>query len=121
MNGFEELCLLDSGFQEFENILFSDQTLNFERSVQSKEVNESLNENIGRFLVRLSPYFLLSPAHKALEWLVHRFFIHFYNVDELMRCIFPYHEHNYFVRALQMIRFNDRPGSWNWLEPSQVK
>ncbi len=71
-NGFEELCLLDSGFEEFERVLFSDTSLTFERSIQTKEVNDSLNLTIRRFLIRLSPYFLLSPAHKALEWLVHR-------------------------------------------------
>jgi len=71
-NGFEELCLLDSGFEEFERVLFSDTSLTFERSIQTKEVNDSLNLTIQRFLIRLSPYFLLSPAHKALEWLVHR-------------------------------------------------
>lgn len=71
-NGFEELCLLDSAFEEFERVLFSDTSLTFERSIQTKEVNDSLNQTIRRFLIRLSPYFLLSPAHKALEWLVHR-------------------------------------------------
>jgi U3 small nucleolar RNA-associated protein 10 len=71
-NGFEELCLLDSGFEEFERVLFGDTSLTFERSIQTKEVNDSLNLTIRRFLIRLSPYFLLSPAHKALEWLVHR-------------------------------------------------
>ncbi|CAF3430204.1 unnamed protein product [Rotaria sp. Silwood1] len=118
-NGFEELCLLDSGFEEFERVLFSDTSLTFERSIQTKEVNDSLNLTIRRFLIRLSPYFLLSPAHKALEWLVHRFFIHFYNVDDLMRCILPYHEHNYFTRAIQMFRFNDKHSAWNWLESAQ--
>ena len=71
-NGFEALCSIDPGFEEFERVLFSDTSLNFERSIQTKEVNDSLNVTIQRFLIRLSPYFLLSPAHKALEWLVHR-------------------------------------------------
>ncbi|CAF2088985.1 unnamed protein product [Rotaria magnacalcarata] len=118
-NGFEELCLLDSGFEEFERVLFSDTSLTFERSIQTKEVNDSLNQTIRRFLIRLSPYFLLSPAHKALEWLVHRFFIHFYNVDDLIRCILPYHEHNYFTRAVQMLRLSDKQSTWIWLESAQ--
>ncbi|CAF1260717.1 unnamed protein product [Adineta ricciae] len=118
-NGFEELCLLDSGFEEFERVLFSDTSLTFERSIQTKEVNESLNLTIRRFLIRLSPYFLLSPAHKALEWLIHRFFIHFYNVDDLMRCILPYHEHNYFARAIQMFRLNEKNSNWAWLKSAQ--
>ncbi|CAF0784428.1 unnamed protein product [Adineta steineri] len=118
-NGFEELCLLDSGFEEFERVLFSDTSLTFERSIQTKEVNDSLNLTIRRFLIRLSPYFLLSPAHKALEWLVHRFFIHFYNVDDLIRCVLPYHEHNYFTRAIQMFRLNEKNNNWGWLESAQ--
>lgn len=131
--------MLDSGFEEFERVLFSDTSLTFERSIQTKEVNDSLNQTIRRFLIRLSPYFLLSPAHKALEWLVHRyerkhmffletnsinfilrFFIHFYNIDDLIRCILPYHEHNYFTRAIQMLRFSDKNGAWTWLEAAQV-
>lgn len=38
-----------------------------------------------------------------------------------MRCILPYHEHNYFTRAVQMLRLNDKLSSWTWLEPAQVK
>lgn len=37
-----------------------------------------------------------------------------------MRCILPYHEHNYFVRAIQMIRLNENQTSWSWLESAQV-
>lgn len=59
-------------FEEFERVLFSDTSLTFERSTETKEVNDSLNLTIRRFLIRLSPYFLLSPAHQALEWQVHR-------------------------------------------------
>lgn len=44
-----------------------------ERSVQSREVNQKLDGNISLFLARLCPYFLLKPAHKCLEWLVHRY------------------------------------------------
>jgi len=38
-----------------------------------------------------------------------------------MRCILPYHEHNYFTRAVQMFRLNDKQSAWSWLEPAQVK
>ena len=54
------------------------------------------------------------------EHFLRRFFIHFYNIDDLMRCILPYHEHNYFTRAIQMLRFNDTHTSWSWLESAQV-
>lgn len=73
LNGLEELETLDSNFQEFENSLFAESSLTFERSVQTKEVNEKLDVTIQRFLIRLSPFCLLKPAHKALEWLIHRY------------------------------------------------
>jgi hypothetical protein len=53
--------------------------------------------------------------------LFQRFFIHFYNVDDLIRCVLPYHEHNYFTRAIQMLRLSDKHNAaWTWLESAQV-
>ena len=38
-----------------------------------------------------------------------------------MRCILPYHEHNYFTRAIQMFRLTDKQNAaWVWLESAQV-
>ena len=38
-----------------------------------------------------------------------------------MRCILPYHEHNYFARAIQMFRLNEKNSNWAWLKSPQVK
>ena len=73
INGLTELQSLDEAFEEFETTLFAESSISFERSVQTKEVNEKLNSNIQEFLVRLGPYVLLKPAHKALEWLIYRY------------------------------------------------
>lgn len=70
--GLEELLGIEPAFQEFQDTLFSGASLTLERSVQSKEVNEKLDASISLFLTRLCPYFLLKPAHKCIEWLVHR-------------------------------------------------
>lgn len=70
--GLEELLGIEPAFVEFEDTLFSRSSLTLERSVQSKEVNDKLDAGISLFLTRLSPYFLLKPAHKCIEWLVHR-------------------------------------------------
>jgi U3 small nucleolar RNA-associated protein 10 len=68
----EELENLDETFQEFEETLFSETAQDFERATQTKEVNQKLNKSISKFLIKLSPYFLLKPAHKVIEWLVYR-------------------------------------------------
>jgi U3 small nucleolar RNA-associated protein 10 len=70
--GLEELLGIDPAFEQFEAPLFSQLAKGLERSVQTKAVNKQLDENISSFLLHLSPYFLLKPAQKCLEWLIHR-------------------------------------------------
>ena len=72
INGLEELETIDPSFAEFESALFGDSSITFERSVKSKDVNDKLDETIQKFLIKVSPFCLLKPAHKAIEWLIHR-------------------------------------------------
>ncbi|XP_069543811.1 HEAT repeat-containing protein 1 [Brachyistius frenatus] len=117
--GLEELLGIEPAFLEFQDTLFSRASLTLERSVQSKEVNEKLDAGISLFLARLCPYFLLKPAHKCIEWLVHRFHVHLYNADSLLGCALPYHDTNVFVRVLQLLRIKDGSSRWNWLQRLQ--
>ncbi|XP_070846670.1 HEAT repeat-containing protein 1 [Chaetodon trifascialis] len=113
--GLEELLGIEPAFLEFQDTLFSAASLTLERSVQSKEVNEKLDAGISLFLARLCPYFLLKPAHKCIEWLVHRFHVQLYNADSLLACALPYHDTNVFVRVLQLLNIKDATSRWNWL------
>lgn len=87
--GLEELLGIEPAFLEFQDTLFSRASMTLERSVQSKEVNEKLDVGISLFLTRLCPYFLLKPAHKCIEWLVHRYVcqINLYRVRIMMTCL----------------------------------
>ncbi|KAL3869078.1 hypothetical protein ACJMK2_041804 [Sinanodonta woodiana] len=119
-NGLEELITLYEGFQEYESSLYAESSLTFERSVQTKEVNQKLDETISHFLIHLSPYCLLKPAHKALEWLIYRYHIHHYNMDDLILCFLPYHESRIFVRVIQLFKFDSKIATkWDWLQPLQ--
>ncbi|KAI5141084.1 Heat Repeat-Containing Protein 1 [Manis pentadactyla] len=115
--GLEELLGIDPSFEQFEAPLFSQLAKTLERSVQTKAVNKELNENISLFLIHLSPYFLLKPAQKCLEWLIHRFHIHLYNQDSLIACVLPYHETRIFVRVIQLLKINNSKHKWFWLLP----
>ncbi|XP_054622687.1 HEAT repeat-containing protein 1 [Dunckerocampus dactyliophorus] len=117
--GLEELMGIEPALNEFQGSLFSRASMTLERSVQSKEVNQKLDSDISLFLTRLSPYFLLKPAHKCMEWLLHRFHIHLYNTDSLLACVLPYHHTNTFVRVLQLLNIKDATNRWNWLQPLQ--
>jgi len=64
-------------FHQFAGVLFST-CVDFERSIQTREVNDKLDRVIRSFLIEISGYLYMkptrtSPPHKALEWLVHRF------------------------------------------------
>ncbi len=107
MNGLEQLKQIDANtFESFETTLFASSSITFERAIQHKQVNEKLNAELRRFLINLAPYFMLKAAHKCFEWLVYRYQIHAYNLDEMFMCVLPYHETNYFVRALQMLNLD---------------
>ncbi|XP_077357877.1 HEAT repeat-containing protein 1 isoform X2 [Festucalex cinctus] len=117
--GLDELLGIEPAFHEFQDSLFSQASLTLERSVQSKDVNKKLDADISLFLARVSPYFLLKPAHKCIEWLVHRFHIHLYNVESLLACVLPYHHTNTFVRVVQLLKLKDATNCWNWLQALQ--
>lgn len=119
--GLEELKTLNARFSEFDATLFDLSSLGMERAVHLHETNIKLNNNIRKFFHLLSPYFLLKPAHKALEWLIHRFHIHQYNADELLMLALPYHESRIFIRVVQLIDLSDKSSRWIWLEAVQKK
>ncbi|NXY40371.1 HEAT1 protein, partial [Ceuthmochares aereus] len=115
--GLEELMGIDPAFETFQSSLFSSMSKGLERSVQSKAVNQELNKNISSFLIHLSPYFMLKPAQKCLEWLIHRFHIHLYNQDSLIGCVLPYHETKLFVRVIQLLDIKSPTHKWHWMDP----
>lgn len=114
IRGLKKLILLNPSFSKFEQTLFDKTTL--ERSVENSDVNLKLNKSIKKFLLQLSPYFLQQPAHQCLEWLIRRYQINKYNIDELMALILPYHETMIFVKCVQIMKLQNEIG-WDWIEP----
>ncbi|KAK2580959.1 hypothetical protein KPH14_006024 [Odynerus spinipes] len=118
-SGLHELIKLSDLFKEFKDNLFAQSSINLERSIHDAKVNKRLDAGIEKFLILLSPYFLLNTAHKALEWLIYRFRIHHHNKDQFLLLILPYHETRIFVRALQLVDLSDPGNKWHWLKPLQ--
>ncbi|CAG8574524.1 6163_t:CDS:10 [Ambispora leptoticha] len=116
VSGLEELMEIDKVFVDFENTIFSEYMKTFDRALQTKEENEKLDKSIGHFLSCLSPYFLIKPAGKALEWLIRR--INEFNVNDILTCILPYHETNSFVTMVSILHLNDQ---WTFLQQIQQK
>ncbi|KAJ3394338.1 HEAT repeat-containing protein 1 [Lobulomyces angularis] len=115
-NGLAELVTKDKRFLAFEDSIFSDFYKNSNIELQSPEILENLKKSIANFLILLSPYFLLKPSLKVLEWLIRRFKIHKYSIEQVMLCILPYHESLQFVNLVSLFQFHDTSSKWSWLK-----
>ena len=60
-------------FRTYEQTLFSPKSKETERLQLTSDENAALDEQITSFLRLLSPFFLLKPAHKALEYLIRKY------------------------------------------------
>uniref|UniRef100_A0A8D8ZPL5 HEAT repeat-containing protein 1 n=1 Tax=Cacopsylla melanoneura TaxID=428564 RepID=A0A8D8ZPL5_9HEMI len=114
-NGLNELIALDSEFQKFSNTLFNESTLYFQRTVETKEVNEDIDGQIKELFYHLSPYFSIRPAHCVLEWLIVRYNVHMFNTDDLLFFLLPYYHTKLFARALQVVDIKTHFNRWSWL------
>lgn len=103
MNGIMELKSINPRFAKYESALFSEKMKAFDRAFKSQEENKQLDVVIDEALVVMSPYFLLKPAAKALEWMIRRFRINEFNVDALMAMMLPYHETSPFLKMVSLI------------------
>lgn len=71
--GFQELCLLDGRFLEFQRNLFSEQSQAEDRTQMTADENSELDKRLESFLGLVGGRLRLSPAIKTVEWLVRRF------------------------------------------------
>lgn len=110
---------LDPRFSEFRESLYSISSKQFERAVQTLEVNKKIDEEIEKFLILLSPYFTLRCSQKALEWLVNRYHIQQFNISALVMCVLPFHDTKIFVRAVQLLNLKSPYSQWHWLRSIQ--
>ena len=117
-NGFEEIVSIDSSFSEFQR-LFKASYLERDRGMLTAEENGKLNNLLDKFIVCLSPYFLLRPTQKLFEWLITVHKVQHYNLSSLLECILPYYSTNLFVRMVQLLPLADKRSEWHWLKPVQ--
>jgi U3 small nucleolar RNA-associated protein 10 len=130
--GFEELCLLDGRFLEFQRNLFSEQSQDEDRTVMTEDDNSALDKRLESFLGLVASRLRLNPAIKAVEWLVRRFRyisenltwsstndnlrIHEYNTLFVLTTFLPYHTLPIFTTLLSILPANI-PAEYTFLQP----
>ncbi|KEF56246.1 uncharacterized protein A1O9_07827 [Exophiala aquamarina CBS 119918] len=117
IEGFQELCALDSRLNEFNQNLFSRQAKDQDRDQLSRPQNEALDVVIEKCLALIGGKLLLRPGVKAVEWLIRRFRVHFYNAGALLATFLPYHESPVFRNLLSIIPANKITTEWKFLGP----
>lgn len=114
LSGLAELTAHDPALAKYEKTLLVRTVTVFRREQQTVEVIRSLDTSIRGLLNAISPFFLLRPCLKVIEFLIRRYSVHEHNVDALLECALPYHTTLQFVRLVQLI---EPTGRWQVLGP----
>ncbi|KAJ6189844.1 hypothetical protein N7519_004752 [Penicillium mononematosum] len=102
-DGFRELCSLDPRFAEFDRTIFSEQSKAEDRSQMNVLQNKELDTAVEAFLALVGGRLQLSPAVKAVDWLVRRFRIHEFNTTAVLLTFLPYHTTPLFLNLLSIL------------------
>ncbi|OCH90866.1 hypothetical protein OBBRIDRAFT_729952 [Obba rivulosa] len=107
VNGFLQLKSLNPTLRDYEHALFSDATKATDRTLLPAEANAQLDRTIASFLPLLGPYLMEAPTGKVIEWLVRRFRINEFNVQDVLRLFLPYHESPHFAKMVTILHIKD--------------
>ncbi|KAI9814174.1 MAG: snoRNA-binding rRNA-processing protein utp10 [Pycnora praestabilis] len=116
IEGFQEICLLDSRFSGFSRSIFSEQSKTQDRTQMTAGQNRELDDVLESFLGLVGGKLLLTPAVKAVEWLVRRFRIHEQNTQSLLLTFLPYHTTPIFSSVLSILPSN-LSSTFKFLQP----
>nr|CAH67614.1 OSIGBa0106P14.4 [Oryza sativa] len=114
LSGLEHLEGVDERFRRYRNTLFSETSLEVNREQLTTKENDKLNKSISSYLRLLAGYLQLQAAMQTLEYLIRRYLVHVYNLDELLLCALPYHDTHTFVRIVQLINLGN--SKWAFLD-----
>ncbi|KAJ3680582.1 hypothetical protein LUZ60_016860 [Juncus effusus] len=110
LSGLDILIEMDERFSRYKNTLFSQTTLELDREQMNQKENDKLNKSINSYFRLISGHLLHLAARKTVEYLIRRYLVHIYNMEELILCAFPYHDTHVFVQIVQLIK----PGNTKW-------
>ncbi|KAL4778331.1 hypothetical protein BJX76DRAFT_343513 [Aspergillus varians] len=102
-DGFREICQLDSRFAQFERSIFSEQSKSQDRKEMTPAENKELDSVLEAFLALIGGRLLLTPAAKAVEWLIRRFRVHEYNTEFTILTFLPYYSTPLFLNLLSIL------------------
>ncbi|XP_022736219.1 uncharacterized protein At3g06530 isoform X2 [Durio zibethinus] len=117
-SGLEVLGGVDERFRDYKNYLFSHRSKELDRELMGVDDNNQINASVSSYLRLLSGHLQLPASLKTLEYLIRRYKIHVYNIEDFVLCVLPYHDTHAFVRMVQLI--NAGNSKWKFLDGVKV-
>ncbi|CAH8356699.1 unnamed protein product [Eruca vesicaria subsp. sativa] len=114
LKGLEVLGNKDERFKNFISDLFSHKSREIDRELLGKEENARIDSSISSYLRLLSGYLQFRASLETLEYLIRRYKVHVYNVEDVVLCALPYHDTHAFVRIVQLISTGNT--KWKFLD-----
>ncbi|XP_048636041.1 uncharacterized protein At3g06530-like isoform X1 [Brassica napus] len=114
LKGLEVLGNKDERFKNFVSDLFSHKSREIDRELLGKEENAKIDASISSYLRLLSGYLQFRASLETLEYLIRRYKVHIYNVEDVVLCALPYHDTHAFVRIVQLISTGNT--KWKFLD-----
>ncbi|XVE56436.1 hypothetical protein DITRI_Ditri04bG0009000 [Diplodiscus trichospermus] len=118
LSGLEVLVGEDERFRNYKNDLFSCKSKELDRELMGVDENNQINASLSSYLRLLSGHLQLPASLKTLEYLIRRYKIHVYNIEDLILSVLPYHDTHAFVRIVQLI--NTGNSKWKFLDGVKV-
>ncbi|TFK48252.1 hypothetical protein OE88DRAFT_1664727 [Heliocybe sulcata] len=115
-NGSLRLKSLNPAFNAYEDALFSESSKGLDRTLLNASANAELDRNIAGYLRLLGPYLMDGPTSRVIEWLVRRFRINEFNVEDVLSLFLPFHESPHFAKMVTILHIN-KQSKWSFLLP----
>ncbi|KAI0063355.1 ARM repeat-containing protein [Artomyces pyxidatus] len=113
-NAFSQLKQWNPLLQTFEDALFSDAVKEVDRTLLSGQATTELNSKLHAFIPLLGKDLMEVPTGRILEWLVRRFRINEFNVEDILALFLPYHDSPHFAKMATILHI--KPNSaWSFL------
>ncbi|KZP04633.1 hypothetical protein FIBSPDRAFT_843744, partial [Athelia psychrophila] len=102
-NAFLQFKSVQPACRKYEAALFSDAIKDLDRTLLNVESAGELNEQLTGFMRLLGPWLMEGMVGKILEWLVRRFRVNEFNIEDVLSLFLPYHESPHFAKMLSIL------------------
>ncbi|KAL3312045.1 hypothetical protein Ciccas_009366 [Cichlidogyrus casuarinus] len=112
---FNSLCKREPYLSRFNSTLFAASSVQLQLTSLREGEKKFIEKEIREFLCQLSPLLRDDDTIYSIEWLVHKYHVNDFHLEDMLRCVLPYYEAAIFPRFVQLFNLKKLPIQWGWL------